>query len=368
MKGKYVYFFVLGLFICLNSGISQDFISPGNLQLKSVSDKLYFEIEESNISPGIKLNGEWTQLTKDGSRGYIDVEPDKKGKLLLVQNKDHMKLFHVSKKIDSPVRIKSIPVWLSLIPPLVAIALALIFKEVLVSLFVGIFVGSFIAGGLRFESLFYYFESVFRVITEYVMESLSDSGHLAVLTFSLLIGGMVAIISKNGGMAGVVKSLSKYATTPKSAQFITWLLGVAIFFDDYANTLIVGNTMRSVTDKFRISREKLAYIVDSTAAPVSAIAFITTWIGAELGYIDDGISKIGLDIHQTPYALFLESLKYSFYPILTLVFILIIIKTGKDFGGMYKAEKRAATSGQVSSARNEEEDEPDMEDLSPVKN
>ncbi|MDH3650461.1 MAG: Na+/H+ antiporter NhaC family protein, partial [Saprospiraceae bacterium] len=193
-------------------------------------------------------------------------------------------------------------------------------------------------------------------------------GHLSIVIFSLLIGGMVAIISRNGGMAGVVKALSKYARTSRSAQFVTWLLGVAIFFDDYANTLIVGNTMRSVTDRFKISREKLAYIVDSTAAPVAAIAFITTWIGAELGYIDGGI--VGLEdfpTELTPYAIFISSLKYSFYPILTLAFILILVYLNRDFGPMLLAEQRARRTGQVSSAATPDEDEPNMEDLNPVK-
>jgi Na+/H+ antiporter NhaC len=179
---------------------------------------------------------------------------------------------------------------------------------------------------------------------------------------------MVAVISRNGGMAGVVNSLSRYANTPRSSQFITWLLGVAIFFDDYANTLIVGNTMRSVTDSFRISREKLAYIVDSTAAPVAAVAFITTWIGAELGFIESGLTKLNtFDMEISAYSLFLSSLKYSFYPVMTLAFILMLIYTQRDYGPMYKAETRARTTGRVSAALSEDEDEPNMEDLSPVK-
>ena len=124
---------------------------------------------------------------------------------------------------------------------------------------------------------------------------LTDSDHVAVILFSMLIGGMVAIISKNGGMAGVVNLLSRYAKDAKSSQLVTWFLGIAIFFDDYANTLIVGNTMRPVTDKHRVSREKLAYIVDSTAAPVAAIAFVTTWVGAELGYIKDAATSLGIE-------------------------------------------------------------------------
>ncbi|MEM9258567.1 MAG: Na+/H+ antiporter NhaC family protein, partial [Bacteroidota bacterium] len=178
-----------------------------------------------------------------------------------------------------------------------------------------------------------------------------------------LIGGMVAIISRNGGMAGVVDRMTKYAKTAKSAQFITWLLGVAIFFDDYANTLIVGNTMRSVTDRFRVSREKLAYIVDSTAAPVAAVAFITTWIGAELGYIGDGIKDVSALEGITPYAIFLQSLKYSFYPVLTLAFILMLIMTKRDYSTMLRAEQRARRTGEVKARGAVEEVVEETEDL-----
>lgn len=321
---------------------------------------------------GQMLFGEDT-LTLDFLAGKAKVDMaayDRKGKLLKVAPAGAdaaYKYLHISKKKNGNSRVRSIPLWLSILPPLVAIFLALIFKEVILSLFVGIWTGAFIAGGLRIESIYYFFTSVVEVVSKYIMNALNNWGHLAVIVFSLLIGGMVAIISKNGGMAGVVKSLSKYARSPRSTQFITWLLGVAIFFDDYANTLIVGNTMRSLTDKFKISREKLAYIVDSTAAPVSAIAFITTWIGAELGFIDSGLTMIsGPMAEMTPYAIFLASLKYSFYPILTLIFMLFIIYTKKDFGPMHKAELRARSTGQVSPARTKSEDEPDMEDLSPV--
>ena len=299
-------------------------------------------------------------VTRKGGLHYFKVESS---------NGTNHKLYHISKNKDHSLRLKSIPLWLSLIPPIFAIFLALLFKEVVISLFAGIWIGAFIAGGLRIESLYFFIISIFDVVQKYIVSALIDSDHMSVIIFSLLIGAMVAIISKNGGMAGVVKSLSKYATSPRSTQFITWLLGVAIFFDDYANTLIVGNTMRSVTDRFKISREKLAYIVDSTAAPVAAIAFITTWIGAELGYIDDGLGIIGEGvIAKNSYGIFLESLKYSFYPFLTLSFILLLVWQKKDFGPMLKAERRARSTGQVSPAATQSEDEPNMEDLSPVPN
>ncbi|MCB0565091.1 MAG: Na+/H+ antiporter NhaC family protein, partial [Phaeodactylibacter sp.] len=297
----------------------------------------------------------------------IPAEADALGKLLLIKNgHKHYSLYHLSQYVDGSYRLRHIPMWLSVIPPLVAILLALIFREVIISLFVGVWAGAFIAGGMRIESFYYFMLSFLEVVQRYVIEALNNSGHLSVLVFSMLIGGMVAIISRNGGMAGVVQAFSRYAQSPKSAQFITWLLGVAIFFDDYANTLIVGNTMRKVTDQFKVSREKLAYIVDSTAAPVAAVAFITTWIGAELGYIDDGISGLpGFEADMTAYAIFIASLRYSFYPVLTLAFILMIIYLKRDFGPMYKAEIRARKTGEVSRKMSATE-EGDLEDLDPV--
>ncbi|OYT16840.1 MAG: sodium:proton antiporter [Bacteroidetes bacterium 4572_77] len=234
-------------------------------------------------------------------------------------------------------KIKPIPLWFSIVPPLMAILMALLFKEVFVALFMGIFSGTF--------TIFWFYgfgfftalgKGFFSIIDKYIIQALNNTGHLSIIVFSLMIGGMVHIITKNGGMRGIVNYLSKYAQSPRSGQLITWLLGIAIFFDDYANTLVVGNTMRPVTDKLNISREKLAYLVDSTAAPIASIALITTWIGAELSYIQDGIKMLNLD--ETPYLVFLHSLQYSFYPIFTLGFVLMLIIMGRDFGPMRKIE------------------------------
>ena len=257
-------------------------------------------------------------------------------------NIDHETLFEITSNYGSiQVNVDPIPLWFSIIPPLIAILMALLFKEVFTALFIGIFSGTF--------TIYWYFgmgffsaltKGFFSIVDKYILHALNNTGHLSIIVFSLMIGGMVHIITKNGGMRGIVNYLSKYAKTPKSGQFITWLLGIAIFFDDYANTLVVGNTMRPVTDKLNISREKLAYLVDSTAAPIASIALITTWIGAELSYIQDGIKMLNLD--ETPYIVFLHSLQYSFYPIFTLGFVLMIIITGRDFGPMKKAEHQLA--------------------------
>jgi len=234
------------------------------------------------------------------------------------------------------------PLWLSIIPPLLVILIAFISREVISSLSIGILSGigimEYYTDGGSILSAFP------RLIDTYLVDSLANEDHIAVIIFSTLIGGMVAVISKNGGMAAVVHKLSSRASTPRSGQLVTWLLGIAIFFDDYANTLVVGNTMRPLTDKLKISREKLSYIVDSTAAPVAAIAFITTWIGAELGYIQgalDTINSSGEVIAESAYGIFFGSLQYSYYPVLCLFFMFVIIWTGKDFGPMLKAEREA---------------------------
>jgi Na+/H+ antiporter NhaC len=225
----------------------------------------------------------------------------------------------------------------SVVPPLLAILLALLFREVYSALLGGILLGGLIIGGHTQGWLGGVWYAIHHLADTYLIEALADPDHQSILVFSMLIGGMVAIISRNGGMQGVVNVLARRARNAQSGQFITWLLGVAIFFDDYSNTLLVGNTMRPVTDRLRISREKLSYLVDSTAAPVAAIAFITTWIGAELGYIKDGISNIaGLD--ENAYHVFLNSLAYSFYPILTLLFMLMLIWQQRDYGPMREAE------------------------------
>ena len=234
----------------------------------------------------------------------------------------------------------TMPLWMSILPPLVAIVMALLIKEVISSLFVGILTGTFLMalyGGASPASALG--GGLLRVVDTYVVGSLFDADHVTIVVFTMMIGGMVRIITANGGMQGVVNWLSRRARGPRSGQLMTFFMDLCIFFDDYSNTLVVGNTMRPIADKLKVSREKLAYIVDSTSAPVVAVAFVTTWIGAELSYIQDGISAIGLE--ASAYSVFFHSLAYSFYPFLTLGFVLMIILSGRDFGPMLKAERKA---------------------------
>ena len=232
------------------------------------------------------------------------------------------------------------PLWMSILPPLVAIVMALLIKEVISSLFVGILTGTFLMayyGGASPASALG--GGLLRVVDTYVVGSLFDADHVTIIVFTLIIGGMVRVITANGGMQGVVNWLSRRAKGPRSGQLMTFCMDLCIFFDDYSNTLVVGNTMRPIADKLKVSREKLSYIVDSTSAPVVAVAFVTTWIGAELSYIQDGIKAIGLE--ASAYSVFFHSLAYSFYPFLTLGFVLMIIFSGRDYGPMLKAERKA---------------------------
>jgi Na+/H+ antiporter NhaC len=343
---------------------------------KNNENKWFLNIKTSNPEEfigHISIAGKEEHLLfNDGTTQY-PIEASFAGELVkLHSEKDKIKvtrLIHVSKRKNGDIRWVNIPLWWSIVPPLIAIFLALIFRQVLLALFVGILSGAWLVNGMQFTP-YGLLKSFFKVLDTYILQSLTDTGHLSVIIFSLMIGGVVALISRNGGMAGIVKQLAPLAKGPKSTQFVAWLLGIAIFFDDYANTLIVGNTIRPITDKFKISREKLAYIVDSTAAPIAAIAFITTWIGAELGYIDDAMPLLdGLKEEDRPsaYSIFLSSLPYSFYSFFTLLFIPLLIFSGRDFGAMFKAEKRARTTGQVFAAADNDEEDVDLEELEPKK-
>lgn len=258
--------------------------------------------------------------------------------------------------ISASLLIRFLPPWLSLIPPVIAILLALLTKEVIISLFISLFFGVLILKGFELSNII---PALLTVVDTYILDSLNDKKHLSVIIFSLLIGGMVTVISQNGGMRGVVNKLSKYAHSPRSSQLTTFFLSFGIFYDNYANTLIVGNTMRTVTDKFKVSREKLAFIVHGTAASISAIAFVTTWIGAELGFINDATANLGID--EKTYSLFLKSLQFAYYPILMLFFIFFLILLKKDFGPMNLAEIESRNAGVIH--ENQDKDRKEKEEI-----
>ncbi|MBU1096597.1 MAG: Na+/H+ antiporter NhaC family protein [Bacteroidetes bacterium] len=237
--------------------------------------------------------------------------------------------------------IRIIPGWLSILPPLLAILLALLMKQVLTALAAGIYAGAF------FIYDYNPFAAMLRLVDTFIINALVDRDHMFILVFTLLIGGVVGIISRNGGTTGLANQITRFAKTAKSGMISSWLLGILIFFDDYANSLIIGNMMRPITDRLKISREKLAYIVDSTAAPVASVVLISTWIGYEVGLIEDGLRSIGSSANA--YDIFISTIPYSFYPISAIFFVFLTSYLGRDFGPMYKAEVRARQTGKVSS-------------------
>ena len=300
-----------------------------------ILDEVPFEVRVSGVPAGatieVRLDGGRYTATagEDGAATVAD---------LMVSGSGRMTLDYASGSEAGQVDVRVMPGWVSLLPAFTAIAVALLIRSVVPALLLGIWLGatalhSFSPRGAAIGLL-----DSFQV---FVANAVADVDHAAIILFTMMIGGMVGIITRNGGMMSIVKMVVSRAKSAADAQVATWLMGLMIFFDDYANTLVVGNTARPITYQLKISREKLAYIVDSTAAPVVSIALITTWIGYEVSLIDEALQDITELADVPAYAIFLQSIPYSFYPILAVVFVLMVAVTGRDMGPMYAAELRA---------------------------
>ncbi len=234
--------------------------------------------------------------------------------------------------------LRVIPGWVSVLPAVLAITIALTLRNVIPALLLGLWIGATALRSFTLEGAGRGLLDSFQV---FVTGAIADFDRASIILFTMMIGGMVGIITRNGGMASIVRTIVSRAKTAVGGQVAVWLMGLMIFFDDYSNTLVVGNTARSLTDHLKVSREKLAYIVDSTAAPVACIALITTWIGYQIGLVDQALASIPALSDVQAYSVFIHSIPYSFYPILAIVFVLMISASGLDFGPMYKAEVRA---------------------------
>lgn len=213
----------------------------------------------------------------------------------------------------------------ALIPPVVAIVLALITKEVYSSLFVGILVGGLFYSGFSFEG------TIVHIFEDGIIGVLSDSYNVGILVFLIILGAIVCLMNKAGGSAAFGRWASDHIKTRTGAQLATVALGVLIFIDDYFNCLTVGSVMRPVTDKHNISRAKLAYLIDATAAPICIIAPISSWAAAVTGFVEgeDGLS------------LFISAIPYNFYALLTIVMMITIAVLNIDFGSMKIHEDNA---------------------------
>jgi len=218
----------------------------------------------------------------------------------------------------------------SLVPPIVAIVLALITKEVYSSLFIGIVVGGLFYSGFQFET------TMTHILQDGLVKVLADSYNVGILIFLVILGGMVCLMNAAGGSRAFGQWASKRIKSRVGAQLATILLGVLIFVDDYFNCLTVGSVMRPVTDKHNVSRAKLAYIIDSTAAPVCIIAPISSWAAAVTGFVpgEDGFS------------VFINAIPYNFYALLTITMLVLLVILGVDYGPMKKHEANA-TNGDL---------------------
>lgn len=231
----------------------------------------------------------------------------------------------------------NVPDGTSLLAPFFAVLLALLTRQILFSLAAAIFLGAmFIESGAPVEAFL-------RVVDNYGLQTVTDPDKLYIIGFTLVLVGTIHICIAMGGMQGIVNLLNRRAKSVRSAQISTAIMGLAVFFDDYANSVVVGSAARPMTDAKRISREKLAYIVDSTAAPVAGIAVISTWIGFEIGLFDELSSLTGTN----GYDFFFEVLPYRFYCLFALAMVFLVAWSSRDFGPMLKAERRARRTGQV---------------------
>ncbi len=229
----------------------------------------------------------------------------------------------------------------SLLPPLVAIFLAVLFRRPVIALLMGVLAGAFLVrsgegAGLAASTG----GALLDTFNVYLRGELQDRARTEIILFVVFMLAMVGVITRAGGIRGVMNQIAGLARDARKTQIATWFMGLAIFFDDYANTILVGSTMRPLSDRFKVAREKLAYIVDSTAAPVAGVSILSTWIAFEVSTFSAQLPDAGLAASDG-YAVFLQTLPFRFYCWFTLIFVGINVFSGRDFGPMLSAERRA---------------------------
>ncbi|MGM0432051.1 MAG: Na+/H+ antiporter NhaC family protein [Spirochaetota bacterium] len=227
---------------------------------------------------------------------------------------------------------------LSIVPPLVAIALAIITRKVLISLFVSIWIGGLIfSGGNPFSAV--------GVTFDWMKEVMTDGWNARFLVLVSFLGIGAALMFKVGGSHALIRSLQSKINNRKRAQLFAWVLGIIIFFNDYVNSVITGNASKDINAQYRVSREKLSYVLDATAAPMATIGPVSDWIGFQVSLIAAAFASISL-VDSQPYFAFLSSIQWNFYSILSLLAVPLLIY-GKDFGPMAKAELRSLKTGKL---------------------
>ncbi len=257
------------------------------------------------------------------------------------ETENESQLTAIAPGLSQPLKASSHRIhWVNALPPIVTITAALLTQNLFFSLFIGILFGSILAaqGNLWIGSL--------EVFTKHGWTAIADIFHIQILVFSAVLLGMVGIMNVSGGTRGIVAALQGYIRNRRSTKLMASLMGLLIFFDDYANCFVIGTTLRPVTDEHKISREKLAYIVDTTSAPDTTLAIVSTWIGYQLGLINEALSQIS-GANPGAFGTFMAALPLRFYCLMAIGLLFINVLMRRDFGPMYKAERRAIEQGLV---------------------
>ena len=225
---------------------------------------------------------------------------------------------------------------LSLVPPVFAVALAFLTGDVILSLLAGVLAGAAMLTALDGGNMLY---GTFHRAVESIIDTSADRENVQVLILCVAVGGMEGVIRRSGGFEATARKLTGKLNSPRKVNLLAQLFCTLFFFDDYANALISGPVLTPVTDKAGVSREKLSYIVDSTAAPLAGIAVISSWVAVEVSVIQEGLDAAGSS--ASAFQIFFHSIPYCFYCIFALAFILLLTFTGREYGPMLAAERRA---------------------------
>ena len=308
--------------ITFGAGLLFSFVSSHHVKAEGESNAAVFTLGEGEDAVEYDLDD------PDSAAEYVDAYADNLGA-------DEEFESHIDTAI-AKVRedISVYATFWALLPPIVAIVLALITKEVYSSLVIGIVVGGILYAGGNFE------KTLVHVVSDGFIAKLSDSYNMGIIVFLVLLGALVAMMNKAGGSAAFGRWASKRIKSRAGAQLATILLGILIFIDDYFNCLTVGSVMRPVSDENKISRAKLAYLIDATAAPVCIIAPISSWAAAVAGFANGAGAENGI-------ALFLQAIPYNFYAILTIVMMIFLAVSGLDYGPMKTHEDNARNNGDL---------------------
>ena len=318
--------------------VDVSFLTPLTLQGTEV---IYWRVRRDTNTIGSGFVNVTTEKGTLISSFGADLSDDYIGKNRYTVEASFNETFPSDEIAKESILVKLVPGAITLLPPLVTIFIAAYTKNVLLSLFSGIYFAAFIIWNYN---PFYAFINLFSNLIIY---SFSDRDHIFIILFTWILSGMITCVLKAGRGEGIVAEMSKYAKSPRGGMLVAYILGLLIFFDDYANTLIVGQTMRPITDSLGVSRERLAFLVDATAAPVASVSPISSWIGFELSLIQsvlDDLEEAGEDLscyEDSAFLIFLQTIPSRFYPFLMLGMQLFLIIMGREFGSMLTYERTA---------------------------